>query len=736
MTQLPKSPAGDVPVVEIDVLQSNGSSTVATAAGDVSLSRVDSKVAVELRRLGTGKAHVIGGVTIDLSQLEEREQQVQEVEASQAKCEKQLTERRVEFEQKGTSAELPVDCTLRADSECEWVEGAEEGWMSARLFPSSSMVDFSPSSSFSELSFHRLSEQSSGDGQSSPAKSHVASGELTHFETYHLSTSSSATTLPTFETYGARIRQYIASVEAQLQAEGPHDVAPSLDTGGAMSPAHSSHSPWSKRGVGPTALRSPARVHVKTPQSDDSVTPPSRVARVVAMLKGDSNHRSQIANERDFDSETSSIWNFFAGSRTFCGRSPTPRHSSVRSNGERVIGHHHDDAEFLRPTRTVRRNRGGSSRLSAGYGQIHSPPCLARCTMLLGAILMLLVLGAVFFPKRQGSQNDDDDVDPIVAPSGDDVDTDPTYENYTSLIPTAGPTWLVITTPPPSPSPSLLWRSPIERYGHLYVNGSRLYSSISQSPVQLRGASLTSLGATFYTRDVVFALATRWNCSVVRVAVSVEGEDGYTVDPGAQSDRILRVIDAAIEIGIYAIVDWHTSRAEDFESEAVLFFSDLVSRYGNYPHVLFEVYGVPVQVDWSQTIKPYTYTIADVIRRTGCPNLIIVGTSTWNQDVHEAALDPLDDVDNVAYSLNFFARTHKAWLRNEAAQAISAGAALFVTQWGQYSVKSDTHMPSFPAQVPVLLPATETLIQRLSKTGWTSWISILLVILTGALCWQ
>ncbi|MDP8914555.1 MAG: glycoside hydrolase family 5 protein, partial [Pseudomonadota bacterium] len=56
-------------------------------------------------------------------------------------------------------------------------------------------------------------------------------------------------------------------------------------------------------------------------------------------------------------------------------------------------------------------------------------------------------------------------------------------------------------------------------------------------------------------------------------------------------------------------------------------------------------------------------------------------TQTWSQDVDKAAADPLS-FSNLAYTLHFYAGTHRQELRDKAAAAMAKGAALFVTEWG------------------------------------------------------
>jgi endoglucanase len=129
------------------------------------------------------------------------------------------------------------------------------------------------------------------------------------------------------------------------------------------------------------------------------------------------------------------------------------------------------------------------------------------------------------------------------------------------------------------------------------------------------------------------------------------------------------------------IIDWHDHHAQDHLAPAREFFTRMAKRYGASPAVLFEIYNEPMGADWP-TVKAYAETIIAAIRAENARNLIIVGTPKWSQDVDVAAQSPLAADGGVAYTLHFYAATHKQWLRNKAEIALAAGLPLFVTEWG------------------------------------------------------
>ena len=174
-----------------------------------------------------------------------------------------------------------------------------------------------------------------------------------------------------------------------------------------------------------------------------------------------------------------------------------------------------------------------------------------------------------------------------------------------------------------------------------------------------------------------------------RAALGVHNGDlGYQQQPATEKAKVKRVIEAAIANDIYVLIDWHDHHAEDHVDDAVAFFSEMAQTYGSHPHVIYEIYNEPLNVSWSDTIKPYAEKVIAAIRAHDPDNLIIVGTRKWSQRVDEAAADPIAD-PNVAYTLHFYAGTHKADLRAIAQKALDAGVALMVTEWGTMDSTGD-----------------------------------------------
>ncbi len=223
--------------------------------------------------------------------------------------------------------------------------------------------------------------------------------------------------------------------------------------------------------------------------------------------------------------------------------------------------------------------------------------------------------------------------------------------------------------------------------GQLKVIGTKL-SNADGNPITLRGVSTHGIAwfPDFATKSFMQTLRDEWGASIFRIAMySFEGNDSYVNNPSWNKSKVCELIDAAIELDMYVIVDWHIladSNPQTYQKQAAEFFTYIASTYQKVPNILYEICNEPNGgTSWSGNIKPYANTIIPIIREYSPEAVIIVGTPTWSQDVDAAAVDPLS-FDNVMYSLHFYAGTHKSWLRDKADIALSKGLALFATEWG------------------------------------------------------
>jgi endoglucanase len=220
----------------------------------------------------------------------------------------------------------------------------------------------------------------------------------------------------------------------------------------------------------------------------------------------------------------------------------------------------------------------------------------------------------------------------------------------------------------------------VERHGRLHVEDGHIVDRHGKTVV-LRGMSLfwSQAQPKFYNPSAIRWLRDDWHVNVVRAAIGAQRE-GYIAHPRREMKKAEAVIQAAIDLGIYVIVDWHSH--QPLPDEAGAFFEAIAHKYGGRPNLIYETWNEPLREhDWSTVIKPYHIAVIRRIRAVDPDSLVVAGTQSWSQDVDKAAADPLPFA-NVAYSLHFYAGTHRQELRAKAAAALSAGAALMVTEWG------------------------------------------------------
>ncbi len=220
---------------------------------------------------------------------------------------------------------------------------------------------------------------------------------------------------------------------------------------------------------------------------------------------------------------------------------------------------------------------------------------------------------------------------------------------------------------------------PVTRHGQLRVDGNRVVGEHGQ-PVTLRGQGFgwDNWWPQYYNADVVAWLRNDWCVDMVRPAMGIEPDGAYLADPGASTERVTAVVDAAIANDIYVIIDWH---AHDMhQDEAVAFFRQMAQRYGDQPNVIYEVFNEPEDDETWPQVKTYAEAVIAAIREHDPDNLVIVGSPEWDQRIDLVAADPITSFSNIVYSVHFYAATHGAWLRERTQAALDSGIAVFVSE--------------------------------------------------------
>lgn len=224
----------------------------------------------------------------------------------------------------------------------------------------------------------------------------------------------------------------------------------------------------------------------------------------------------------------------------------------------------------------------------------------------------------------------------------------------------------------------------MHRWGQLQVCGSGLCDQ-QGNKVQLKGASSMWLNweddGYAESREALRWMRDNWKLTVIRAAVGVEPSGAYLQDPNRMRTKLVKIVQNAIAEGVYVIVDWHDHNAHNHLSQARSFFNEMAMMFGDKPNVLWEPFNEPLDVSWSNVLKPYHRAIIDTIRPRDPDNIIILGTPNWSQDVEAAVEDPVEG-KNLMYTLHFYACTHTEYLRKKGSYGTDFGLPIFVTEWG------------------------------------------------------
>ena len=243
-------------------------------------------------------------------------------------------------------------------------------------------------------------------------------------------------------------------------------------------------------------------------------------------------------------------------------------------------------------------------------------------------------------------------------------------------------------------------QTPVGKHGKLHLKKVEGYGNApvivdkNDNPYQLRGASSHGIqwevGYNYVNKGAMQSLRDEWGVNLFRMACYVT-QNGYT--EGAQSrmdQKIEEGVQAAKELGMYVIVDWHihVENPHTTKSWAKDFFKKYATKYKDYDNVIFEICNEPTNVQWytggGNDLYSYCKEIAGIIRDCGSDALIVCGTNTWSQDVEDVAKKPLKDdgFEDILYTFHFYSGSHYADKMAKVKTATADGTPIFVTEFG------------------------------------------------------
>lgn len=253
---------------------------------------------------------------------------------------------------------------------------------------------------------------------------------------------------------------------------------------------------------------------------------------------------------------------------------------------------------------------------------------------------------------------------------------------------------------------------PVQKYGQLQVRGTQLCDH-NGNPVVLRGVSLGwhNLWPRFYNKGAVDELVNKWHASVIRAAMGVKIDDNYLENPEFAMQCITPVIEEAIKDGVYVIIDWHAH--DMYTDKAAEFFGKMSAKYGKYPNVIYELFNEPIEDSW-ESLKQYATTVSNAIRKNDPDNIILMGCPHWDQDIDKVAASPITGINNLMYTVHFYAATHKQYLRDRMAKAIADGVPVFVSECGGCEASGNGYLDT--AEFNNWVDCMEKL-----KVSWACW---------------
>ena len=240
--------------------------------------------------------------------------------------------------------------------------------------------------------------------------------------------------------------------------------------------------------------------------------------------------------------------------------------------------------------------------------------------------------------------------------------------------------------------------TPVGKHGRLHLAKVDGYGNapviVDQygKPFQMRGASTHGVQwfPEYINKGAMQTLRDEWGVNLLRMACYVTQYNGYT--NGGQSlidSKIVEGVQAAKELGMYVIVDWHIHEENPHTTKTVAeqFFKKYATLYKDYDNVIFEICNEPTGVQWytgGKDLYSYCKDIAGIIRDCGSKALIVCGTNNWSQDVEDVAKKPLKDdgFEDIMYTFHFYSGTHYEDKRQKVRTAVAAGTPIFVTEFG------------------------------------------------------
>lgn len=283
----------------------------------------------------------------------------------------------------------------------------------------------------------------------------------------------------------------------------------------------------------------------------------------------------------------------------------------------------------------------------------------SNCIALIGSVfalvvvIVLVIVLIISCAKNTGNNKENaSDRESIVE------DTTKEPETTTPEVPTT-------TQPPTMPAPTEPATQPVQT------------GSNGISKLKVRGTKLVNESGQVVVLNGVSTHGIAWFPQYVNKEAFKSLKDTF----GANVEE---AVEYATALGMYVIIDWHIlgdGNPNIYKSQAISFFNKMSAKYKDYNNVLYEICNEPNGCSWSSDVKPYAIDVIKTIRANDPDGIILIGSTTWSQDVDVVANDPITGYDNIMYTLHFYAATHKEWNQQKLIDALNKGIPVFVSEF-------------------------------------------------------
>ncbi len=216
---------------------------------------------------------------------------------------------------------------------------------------------------------------------------------------------------------------------------------------------------------------------------------------------------------------------------------------------------------------------------------------------------------------------------------------------------------------------------------------------------------------------------------MVRLPIDVYGTSNtYYTNTNYVAQVLKPAVDYATSKGLYAIVDLHfvdNPYTPSIAAQVVQFWTQVAPIFSTYSNVIYEVFNESnassVQTDSWAIYKPVMQGWVNLIRGFAPKNLIFAGSPSWDQEMGDAATNPLTG-GNIAYTVHMYYQHWAApggWNKTQASTCAAVNP-IVMTEWG-FNDAAD--QPGLDAGTPLTTLYGNDMLTWLEAMngGWTAW---------------